>query len=140
MTTDRWPVHLLILGGVSTGLYALTLAGVTGVQSASDRALDAERAPIRSAADGLTSAHDELDAALVLASRSYETAADRYAEVSTRLVELESAIDRLAGRVSDVTGTADALPTRVRIPAVTVVAAAPKPNKPKVHAKTGASG
>lgn len=140
MTTDRWPVHLLILGGLSTGMYALSLAAITGAQSASDAGLQAERAPIRTAADRLTSAHDDLDAALLGASGDYEAAAGRYLDVSARLVELESAIDRLASRVTAVTGAADALPTRVRMPAVSVVASAPKPSKPVVHAKTGASG
>jgi hypothetical protein len=134
----RRPIHLFVLIGASASAYALSLAGVTGLQSAADGALIDARAPIGAAADRVGSSHDDLDAVVSSAAKTYAGAADRYSALAAQLVEVEAALDALAGRVSKVKGAADALPTRISLPRVTV--SAPRTSKPVVHATTGASG
>lgn len=137
-TEARRPVHLFVLVGASASVYALSLAGVTSLQSAADGALIEARSPIGAAADRVGSSHDDLDAVVSTAAQTYAGAADRYGQLAAQLVEVEAALDALAGRVASVAGAADALPTRISLPRVTV--STPKTSKPVVHATTGASG
>ena len=43
MTDSRRPLHLAVMFGASTALYAVSMAGVSALQSDADRALDARR-------------------------------------------------------------------------------------------------
>ncbi len=61
MSDSRRPVHLAVLVGASASVYAISLAGVTALQSATDARLIAERAPADHAADVMARGHDELE-------------------------------------------------------------------------------
>lgn len=139
MTETRRPVHLAVLVGMSATAYAVSLAGVTALQSASDVRVAADRAPAGHAADVLTIGHDRLASSLDEATRAYELAAGRYGQLGTRLGDMETSLAALGKRVEKVTGAADALPGRVSLPAITTSTRVVTRTK-VVHAKTGASG
>jgi hypothetical protein len=137
-TDSRRPVHLVVLVGVSASAYAISLAGVAMLQSTADRALIEDRAPVDAAARGVGSAHDALDQVVDDAARAYSASADRYSQLSDRLGDVERQLDALSTSVATVAGAANALPTRISLPKVSV--SVPKVAKPKTHATTGASG
>jgi len=137
--TDRRPVHLAVLVGASAGAYAISLAGVTALQSATDARVAADRGPASHAVDIVASGHDGLQASIDGAAGAFAVAADRYAAMTDRLAEMESSLDRLGQRVAKVTGAAGALPTRVSLPAVDR-STPPATRTKAVHATTGASG
>jgi hypothetical protein len=138
MTEARRPVHLLVLFGASAGLYAVSLAGVTALQSSTERATSLERAPIVAELDSLAVANDRLTRGLDVAARVFDASSGSYDELGSRLGDTEARLAELAATVADVQGAARALPTRVALPAVR--AATPRSVAPKVQATTGASG
>jgi hypothetical protein len=132
------PAHLLVLVGVSAGAYAVSLAAVTGVQSAADARLHAQRDPIRLAADAARADHDALESAVGRATERYDALARRYAEATGTLADVEGALDTLATRAAGLTETAASLPTRFTLPAVR---SAPRNvSPPKTHTTTRGSG
>ena len=133
------PPHVGVLVGLSTGAYALTMAGITGLQSATEAAATAARAPIVAAIWEMTAAHDGLQARLDRARVAYEATAGAYSDAGLAVASLEARIADLAAAVAKVSGTASSLPAAVRLPAVTRsvrLAVAP----PATQATTGASG
>ena len=137
--TDRRPVHLAVLVGASAGVYALSLAGVTALQSASDARLAADRGPASHAVDIVAAGHDGLQSSIDGATGAFTVAADRYATLADRLTAMEASLDKLGQRVAKVSGAAGALPGRVSLP--TIHASTPAATRTKVvHATTGASG
>jgi hypothetical protein len=139
MTDTRRPVHLAVLVGLSATAYAISLAGVTALQSATDARIAADRAPAGRAADLLASGHDELEMTLDYATQSYGLAAGRYAELGTRIVDMETSLADLEKRVGKVTGAAKALPNHVSLPTISTSTRVVTRTK-VVHATTGASG
>lgn len=139
MTDGRRPIHLAVLVGVSAGAYAVSLAGVTALQSATDGDLHADRAPIQLAASAVAADHAALESALDDAAHRYAILADRYRRSGASIEGVESALDALAARAAAVSESAASMPTRFSLPSVRsaprVVTAAPKP-----HATTRASG
>jgi hypothetical protein len=152
MADPRRPLHLVVLLGASAGLYATSLAGVTFLQSATDRALIDDRAPLDAATGSISSDHDSLESDLARAARAYDAALARYDLLGTQLDGMESSLDNLAGTVSDVSGAAKALPGRVTLPRVTRSSSGSsgstatsskstsKAAAPATNANTGASG
>ena len=138
MTDARRPAHLAVLLGASAGIYAVSLAGVTALQSATDQAVIGERAPLGAATSTLSGGHDAVEADLERAARTYGEAAAGYDLLGSRLDEMETALDALAGTVSQVSGAAMALPGHVTLPAVTHTVT--NRAAPVSHATTGASG
>jgi hypothetical protein len=139
MRTDaRRTIHLGVLVGVSTVGYAATLAGVTALQSASDRTVVSARAPALHAAAEIAEEHDDLGRALRAASDRYVGLADRYSDLEPRLDDLEGTLDDLGGTVERVTDSAAGLPTRLALPQLRPAPAAA--SAPTTHAVTGASG
>lgn len=138
MTDARRPVHLAVLLGASAGIYALSLAGVTTLQSGADRALRDDRAPLGRSIQSLVDGHDALDLDLVQAARAYGDAAGHYARLAPNLERTEASLDELATMVSAVTGAARALPGHVALPAVTRTVMVR--SAPVTHGTTGASG
>ena len=138
MTDARRPVHLAVLLGASAGIYAVSLAGVTALQAATDRALIDERAPLGAAMSTLAGGHDAVETDLERAARAYGDAAAGYDRLAPRLDTLETSLDALAGTVSQVSGAARALPGHVTLPTVTRTVTTKAP--PVSHATTGASG
>lgn len=136
--TDRRPVHLAVLVGASAGVYAISLAGITALQSATDAQVTAEREPASHAVDVVAAAHDGLQSSVDGAAGAFTVAADRYGTLTGRLADMEASLDTLGQRVAKVTGAAGSLPARVNLP--TIHASAPVTRAKVVHATTGASG
>lgn len=139
MTDTRRPIHLAVLVGMSATAYAISLAGVTALQSATDARVAADRAPAGRAADVLATGHDQLETTLDDATRTYGQAAGRYAQLGTRLVDMEASLDDLGKRVEKVTGAANDLPGHVTLPTISTSTRVVTRTK-VVHATTGASG
>lgn len=141
MTETRRPVHLAVLIGVSASAYAVSLAGVTALQSATDTRIAAERAPAGHAADVLARDHDALEASLGEANQAYQRAADRYTALGPRMVDMEASLATLGKRVSKVTGAANALPGHISLPTISTSTRYVTRTQTKVvHATSGASG
>ena len=138
MTDARRPAHLAVLLGASAGIYAVSLAGVTALQSATDQAVIDDRAPLGAATTSLSGGHDALESDLDRAARAYDDAAAGYDRLGPRLDAMETSLDALAGSVSKVSGAARALPGHVALPPVTRTVTTKA--APVTHATTGASG
>lgn len=139
MTEPRRPLHLVVLVGASAGIYAVTLAGVTTLQSSADRAVVSDRAPFESSIQSLAAGHDALDTDLTRAARAYGDAASRFDRITPDLAAMETSLDDLSTTVADVSGAARTLPGHVALPPVVRTVTAPT-KRPAVHATTGASG
>lgn len=140
MTESRRPLHLAVLFGASTVLYAVSMAGIAAIQSGADRSLVARQAPADEAADRLRAGHDELDTRLAGLAAAYARAASGYDALSTSLGVTESSLDAYAVRVEAVSGAAQSLPARVRLPAVSTKVVVRTTTRPRTSASTGASG
>jgi len=137
MTERRRPVHLAVALGVSAGVYAVSLAAVTGLQAGTDAAVATERAPAVDALAKLKSGNDRLAAKIDAAGAAYGAAADSYREAARGLDGLDGRLAALAKSVAGIEGAAVSLPARVPLPSVT---RARTVTVPTVHATTGASG
>ena len=140
MTESRRPLHLAVLFGASTALYAVSMAGIAAIQSGADRSLVARQAPADDAADRLRAGHDDLDTRLARLAAAYARAASGYDALSTSLGVTESSLDAYAVRVEAVSGAAQSLPARVRLPAVSTNVVVRTTTRPRTSASTGASG
>ncbi len=110
------PAHVGVILGLSTGAYALAVAGVTGLQSSTEAAISAERAPTIAKIEAMSIAHDRVDAQLGRARAAWEAAAGSYSAAGLEVADLETQLSALYATVSDVRATAAALPTKVRLP------------------------
>lgn len=140
MIDRRVPTHLAILIGVSAGAYAVSLAGITALQSSADARLTAQRLPSQQAAEQAARDHDALERAVAAAADRYAGLADRYEQAGTSIGSVELALDGLATRAASLTESAAklrvapfSLPRVARSVTQTVSA-------PKTHATTKASG
>lgn len=140
MTESRQPLHLAVLFGASTALYAVSMAGIAAIQSGADRTLIARQAPADDAADRLRAGHDALGTRLERLAAAYARAASEFGTVSTSLEVTESSLDDYAVRVGAVSGAAEALPARVHLPAVSTKIVVRTTTRPRTSASTGASG
>jgi hypothetical protein len=140
MIDRRIPTHLAILVGVSAGAYAISLAGITALQSTADARLIAQRLPSQQAAAQAARDHDGLERAVDAAAQRYATLAERYDQAGTGIGGVETALDDLATRAANLTESAAELRvvpfTLPRVTRSVTRAAAP----PRTHATTKASG
>ena len=134
----RRPHHVGVMLGLSAGAYAVTLAGVAGLQSATDRAAIEAREPTRLAAEVLAAEHDRLEAELESARRAMARNGDDYDGAVALMADLQTRIDALAATVGELEGQTLALPTRLSLPSAPRVPAAA--SRPATQASTGASG
>jgi hypothetical protein len=143
-SSSKRPYHVAVAVGLSTGVYALSLAGVSILQFEHDRQLIAAREPVADAIAELATHHDRLTQRIEAVRGAYERAADRYGLVSDELRRLHDRLADLHGQVAAIEGAAGRLPTAISLPTVPQVKPAPAPvvaaPAPKSHAKTGASG
>jgi len=139
MTEPRRPLHLAVLAGISASAYAISLAGVTALQAATDADLAADRAPAARAADLMASGHDDIETTLDDATRAYTAAAARYSQLVPQLEQMEGQLDQLAKRTGTVSGAANALPGRVSLPTISSSTRTVTRTR-VVHTTTGASG
>jgi len=139
MTDPRRPLHLAVMIGASTALYAGSMAGVALLQSNADEALTQRQAPAKDAVARLHDGHDRLDASIGKAGDAYDRAAARYAALTPRLTDTEASLSELASRVETISGAARALPAHINLPPIARVVRTTSP-RPKTSATTGASG
>ena len=137
-TETRRPLHVGVLLGLSAGAYAITLAGVTGLQSTADEAAIEARQPALSALEAAAVEHDRLEAELSAARSSLATAGDDYDDVAARIGALQARLETLATTVGTLEGATLSLPTRIALPSAPRVPAAV--SRPTTQATTGASG
>lgn len=134
----RIPPHVGVMLGVSTAAYAVTLAGVTGLQAGGEAALAAERAPAIARIEDLATRNAALTADLQLAGKSYDTAAQAYLAAGGRMADLEAALANLATSVQRIDGVSRSMPTGVTLPRVG--RATSGGGAPATSSTTGASG
>jgi hypothetical protein len=134
----RRPIHLGIAVGVSASVYAVSLAAVTGLQSAQNAQIAADFAPAAAAVDRLDAVDSDLEARLEAASAAFDDSASAFSTVADQVPALEARLKDLAGTVSQIQGTSISIPSGGALPRVPkaggVVA------KPPVHTTTSASG
>lgn len=138
MADARRPLHVGVFVGLSAGIYALSLAGVTAIQAQSEAAIAADRVPTADAIARLAAQNDSLEANARRAGRAYERAVGAYDRVGQAMAEVEGRLGELATTVRAVDGASRALPDRVALPRVNRTATTIK--SPTVHATTSASG
>jgi hypothetical protein len=135
----RRPVHLAVVVGLSAGAYAVSLAGVTALQAATNRDLADANAPAVDTLATLTAEHDRLEARLSAAGTAYGTAAAAYSDITDQLVALEARLGKLASQVKKVEGSVSWVPPAVHMPSVSRAAPA-KAAPPASNGSSGASG
>jgi len=139
MTERRYPIHLAVLVGASTAAYAVSLAGITALQSTADLTAVDRQSPVEQMATRIRVGHDRLQDELARSADAYAASASRYDEIAANLAALETSLDAYAGQIGQVSGAARALPARVRLPVVSR-SVTTTVTKPRVRSTTGASG
>jgi hypothetical protein len=137
MAATRRPIHLGIAVGISASLYAVSLAAVTGLQSAQNAQASAASAPLRTSVDQLDSANADLEARLTAARAAFDASAASFSDVVGTVPGFEGRLKALAGTVTKIHGTSVSLPSGAAIPRVSSSGSVAKPS---VHTTTAASG
>ncbi len=116
----RRPVHVAVAVGVTAGLYAVSLAGVTALQAGTNAQLAAERAPAAAAVDALRTNHDQVDADLARIAAEVSRTSATYQQIADGIASHEAALESLDARVAAVEGSAASLHVRTiaRLPSV----------------------
>lgn len=142
MIDRRLPLHVAVLVGASTAAYAVSMAGVTALQSSTDQALILSRSPAEQAAARIGEAHDRLQAQIELSATAYAGSAAAYDELTTGLSSLDTSLEKYAKRMAKVSGAIRAMPGRVAMPGVSrsATSSSGSSTKPRVTASTAASG
>ena len=138
---DAWlttPARAGMLLGASAAIYAVTLAGIAGLQAQGDAELVARHQPYVEALARARAANDALAAALDRTDADLRTVGASYASTGASVSDYEARLDALAALVAEVQGSAAALPTRISLPRVTVTSSGSRP--PRTSTTTGASG
>ena len=141
------PARAGMLVGASAAVYALALAGISGLQAEADAAVAAARAPYQDVLAQTRAANDELEARVLKADAEVRALAGTYGKVGANIEAYQARLDSLAALVAEVQGSAAALPTRIKLPTVTMRGAVAGSSRsgggsttPRTTAKTGASG
>jgi len=138
------PARAGMLFGATAAIYAVTLAGISGLQAESDAAVAAARAPYLDTLAETRAANDAMQARIDRANGEIQALATTYGAVGTNVTVFQSRLDELAALVADVRGSAAALPTRIKLPSVSVVRSSGggggTRSAPATTTKSGASG
>ena len=140
------PARAGMLLGASAAVYALTLAGISGLQAETDASVAAARAPYQDIVAQTRAANDELEARIVKANAEVRALVATYGEVGSDVEAYEARLDSLAALVAEVQGSAAALPARIKLPTVTMRGAVAGSSRSgggttrRTTATTGASG
>jgi hypothetical protein len=137
MAETRRPFHLGIVIGISTGVYALSLAAVTGLQSGQNAQLATDRGPAADVAARLEAANTDLEARLAAARAAFDSSAASYSSVADDLARYEAQLKALGKTVGGIKGASISMPTGGSLPRVS---SAGSVAKPPVHTTTAASG
>jgi hypothetical protein len=133
--TSRTPVHVAVAVGATTGLYALTLLGVTRLQVESDRALIAARAPAVRAIELLGGHHDLMTAELEAARAAYAEGAESLTAVALSLPGVADGLDRLDATLAAIEAELRQMPGSLNVPK-----APPRTGKPGSGSGSGSGG
>lgn len=139
----RHPVHVVVAVGITAGLYAVSLAGVTALQATTDTQLAADRAPVADAIARLRGSHDTLEGRLAQLDTAYASAADGYTSIAAGIGAQEKALSALGKQVKKTVGSAAAAisgsGSSTRLPGVSSRTVYVK-SRPATNACTTASG
>lgn len=138
MSDGRRPLHVGVFVGLSAGVYALSLAGVTALQARSEATIAADRVPTADAISQVAAQNDILEANAGRAGLAFDQAMSAYDRVGKTLGEIEGRLGELAKTAQAVDGASRALPDRIALPTVNRTVTTIK--SPTVHATTAASG
>lgn len=133
------PARAGMLLGASAAVYAVTLAGISVLQSQDDSAVAARRQPYLDAVAERRAANDALESALVRADAQVRALGGFYAQAGDNVVAFEARLEALAALVAEVQGSAASLPTQISLPKVTVSTSVGA-RAPATSTRTGASG
>ncbi len=131
------PAHVGVMLGLSAAGYGLTLAAVTALQSNSEAAIVADRAPAAAAIEQLATGHASLASSLAAAANRYAAAAAGYGDAAQRLGAVEAELGALSKAVAGVDGASRALPASAPLP--TVVRSVRVGTQTAAHATSGGS-
>lgn len=139
------PARAGLLLGATAAVYAVSLAGVAALQADADAQVIAARAPYIDEVTSLRAANDELERLLHRADAQARALAADYSAVGVTVAGYEARLDALAGLVAEVEGSVAALPTRIKLPSVTMRGAVAGSSRsggsaPRTRATSGASG
>jgi hypothetical protein len=147
----RRPYHLGVALGLTAGVYAASLAGVSVLQIDHDRTLARDRQPLSDAIELLGRHHDDMASDLDHAATVFEDASTRYETMAADLQKLHADVVKLSKTLQaiDGMGAADgsglggvSVGGGVKLPSVSK--AAPKSGggstAPTSNGTTGASG
>jgi hypothetical protein len=109
-----------MLIGVSAAVYAVTLAGVAGLQSGSDAELAAARQPLVAALADRRAANDGLEAELAAVNARLAPLGSAYDVTGQSVSAYEARLDTLATLVAEVQGSAAGVAARISLPQVTL--------------------
>jgi len=138
MAGNRPVLHLPITAAVCTGVYAISLAGVTTLQAIHEAEVTEARAPLVDAAERSRIARQSADASIREANAALQAATERYLAAVSASDALDSSLAALAQQITALSGAVNQMPRGGALPAApgAVSAAAPPP----VQGTTGASG
>jgi hypothetical protein len=135
----RLPGRAFALIGLTGGCYAVSLAAVAGLQSASEGAEVAARAPYASGVAQLAGGNDRLESNLPVLADLDAAAVDANDRLTGAMTALEARLGGLSTSVSAVDGAARALPARAPMPVPVRSVGVSRAATP-AHAATGGSG
>jgi hypothetical protein len=133
----RIPGRVLTLLGLTTSGYALTLAGIAYLQSTSDAATIASRAPALAGIDTAANVNSRLADRLDVLTARNAALATSYGTIASAIDGLESRLGALSATVTSVDGAARALPASVPLPPA--IRAVRPASHSTAHATTGGS-
>ncbi len=136
------PARAGMLIGASAALYAVTLAGISVIQSRDDASRAAAQAPLLQAVAETRAANDALAARIEAANGSVSAVIAEYGSTGADVATYQARLDSLAALVAEVRGSAAALPSRIKLPTVSARGpiAGSGGSAPKTSGKSGASG
>ena len=138
------PARAGLLLGASAAVYAVTLAGVSGLQAEAGGTAAAARASRLDAVTRARAANDRLEATLAQLDAGARRLVDGYGTAAGDTTDYQARLDELSALVAEVQGSAAALPARIQLPTVTVHGAISGSTRssraPATSARTGASG
>jgi hypothetical protein len=135
------PVRAGLLLGASATVYAVTLAGVAGLQAEASNATAAVRASDMDVVSRARTANDQLQATLEGLETGAGSLVSAYGTAADETAAYQARLDALASLVAEVQGTAATLPARIQLPTVTLHGAVSGGARaPATHARSGGSG
>jgi hypothetical protein len=113
----RQPIHVGIAFGMVAGVYAASLALVSGFQADTEAQAAAAKAPAANAAAQMVAAHDELDARITAAEGRFNGAVTDYQAVMDRISANQKQVASLTAKLKKISGSA----SKLKVPTPVVV-------------------